>query len=84
MLTISMSNKVYDILSKINRLILPLTEFITGIAGIWGLPWADKIVQTLLSANALLAVILKISKDTYQRQNYVLPSPEIKEEEADG
>lgn len=84
MLTISMSNKVYDILSKINSLILPLTEFITALAGIWVFPWADKIVQTLLAAHAFLAVIIKISKDTYKRQNYPVPSPEINEEGADG
>ena len=84
MLNISMSNKTYDTLSLINRLILPLTELITALAGIWGLPWADNVVQTLLALNAFLAVVLKISKDTYQRQNYPVPSPEINEEEADG
>lgn len=84
MLNISMSNKTYDNLSRINSLILPLTEFITALAGIWGLPWADKVVQTLLAAHALLAVIIKISKDTYKRQNYPVPSPEINEEGADG
>lgn len=84
MLKINMSNKLYDILSKINRLILPLTEFITAIAGIWGLPLADKIVETLLAANAFLAVVLKISKDTYDRSHYELPEPEINPEEAEG
>lgn len=61
-----MSNKVYDILAIIGRLILPaLGTLYFALAKIWNLPLAEEIVGTIAAVTTFLNTILKIKSDQY-------------------
>lgn len=60
-----MTNKTYDILKLIAIIILPLSELIGSLSGIWGLPHGQEIVATLAAIHIFLGAILKHSSDVY-------------------
>ena len=62
-----MSNKVYDILSKIQRWLPSLGIFYLAIATIWDLPFGDKINKTIIAIATLLASLLEISTAHYKK-----------------
>ena len=63
-----MNNKVYDILKWVVIIVLPaIAVFYTDLATIWGLPYGDKIPDTIMSVNLLLGVVLGISSATYNK-----------------
>lgn len=64
-----MSNKAYDILKFIALLILPVSEFVSTIASVWGLPYGPEVTATLVAADVLLGAIVKISADKYKVLN---------------
>ena len=60
-----MSNTTYDRLKFIAQVVLPaLGTLYAALAGIWGLPYAEQIVGTIVAVDTFLGVVLKIS--TYQ------------------
>lgn len=60
-----MSNKTYDRLKFIAQVVLPAAGTLyAALAGIWGLPYAEQIVGTIVAVDTFLGVVLKIS--TYQ------------------
>lgn len=62
-----LNNKVYDVLKWVVIIVLPaIAVFYTDIATIWGLPYADKIPDTIMSINLLLGVVLGISSANYK------------------
>ena len=63
-----MTNKTYDILKLIAVLILPISEFIGSMATIWGLPYGQQIVSTLVALNVLFGVIVKLASDEYAKR----------------
>lgn len=64
-----MSNKVYDILKWIAQILLPaLGTLYFALAGIWGLPFAEEIVGTIMAIDTFLGVILGISSKRYNDQ----------------
>ena len=84
MLKVSMSNKMYDALQIVCRMILPFVDFITALGSIWHIKYAAEICATLTAFHVLLGAFLKIASDTYKRQNYERPDPEVDESEAVG
>lgn len=62
-----MTNKTYDILKIIALLILPISEFIGSLATIWGIPYGQQIVSTLVAVDVLFGVIVKIASDIYHK-----------------
>lgn len=65
-----MSNKVYDVLKWIALIVLPaLAIFYESIAGIWGLPFAEQIPETITAFDLLLGVVLGVSNATYKKNN---------------
>lgn len=58
-------NKVYDVLKFITVLILPISEFITSLATIFGWDWGVTVVAVLASIHAFLGAVIKISSDAY-------------------
>lgn len=62
-----MSNKVYDILSKIQRWLPSLGVFYLTIATIWDLPYGDKINKTIIAVATLLAGLLEVSTAHYKK-----------------
>ena len=64
-----MSNKVYDILKFIAQIVLPaLGTLYFAIAEIWGLPYGEQIVGTVMAVDAFLGAILKISTVKYNKK----------------
>ena len=60
-----MSNSTYDKLKFIAQVVLPaIGTLYAALAGIWGLPYAEQIVGTIVAVDTFLGVVLKIS--TYQ------------------
>lgn len=60
-----MSNSTYDKLKFIAQVVLPAAGTLyAALAGIWGLPYAEQIVGTIVAVDTFLGVLLKIS--TYQ------------------
>ena len=61
-----MSNKLFDILAIIGRLVLPaLGTLYFALAKIWGLPLGEEIVGTISAVTIFLNAILKIQSDQY-------------------
>lgn len=59
------TNHQYDILKKVALIILPLAEFVSALATIWGIPYGAEIVATLTAFHAFLGSMLKRSSDHY-------------------
>jgi len=60
-----MSNTTYDRLKFLAQVVLPAAGTLyAALAGIWGLPYAEQIVGTIVAVDTFLGVVLKIS--TYQ------------------
>lgn len=65
-----LSNNAYDILKWITQLLLPaLGTLYFALAGIWGFPYGEEIVGTLVAIDTFLGVILGISTAKYNAEN---------------
>lgn len=63
-----MSNKVYDILKWVAQILLPaLGTLYFAIASIWGLPYAEQIVGTIVAIDTFLGALLGISTAKYNK-----------------
>lgn len=63
-----MSNETYDDLKIVALIVLPLAEFISALAGIWGFAHGQQIVATLVALDVFLGAILKASSDNYHKE----------------
>lgn len=65
-----MNNKTYDVLKWVAQYLLPaLGALYFAIAGIWGLPYGEQVVGTIVAIDTFLGVILGISTSQYNKQN---------------
>jgi imidazoleglycerol phosphate synthase glutamine amidotransferase subunit HisH len=63
-----MSNKVYDILKYIAQIGLPAVGTLYfALAGIWGFPYGEEIVGTIMAVDTFLGVCLGISTANYKK-----------------
>lgn len=63
-----MSNSTYDKLKFIAQVVLPASGTLyAALAGIWGLPYAEQIVGTIVAVDTFLGVVLKISTHQYNK-----------------
>lgn len=61
------TNKTYDILKWITQYFLPaLGTLYFALAGIWGFPYGEEVVGTIVAIDTFLGVILGISSATYK------------------
>lgn len=64
-----MSNKLYDVLKYIQQIVLPaLGTLYAALSGIWGFPFGEQIVGTIVAVDAFLGALLKISSNAYYRE----------------
>lgn len=63
-----MSNRVYDVLSKVQRWLPALGVFYLTLAQIWGLPFGDQVNETIVAVAVLLATTLEISSVAYHKK----------------
>lgn len=62
-----MSNKTYNALKLVALVILPaLGTLYFALAGIWGLPYAEKIVGSITAVDTFLGVVLHLSSSSYK------------------
>lgn len=83
---LSMTNKTYDVLSKIQRWLPGLAVFYLALCQIWGLPYGDEVNKTVLAISALMATTLEISTSSYHASNVtnlLYSMVDIDEDEAD-
>lgn len=63
-----MSNKVYDVLKWITNIVLPAAGTLyAALSGIWGFPYGEEIVGTILAVDTFLGVVLGISSAKYHK-----------------
>lgn len=63
------SNKTYDVLKWITLIVLPaLGTAYFALAGIWGLPYADQVSQTIIVICTLLGALLGVSTRNYNQE----------------
>lgn len=65
-----LSNKTYDVLKWIAQVVLPAVGTLyAALSGIWGFPYGEEIVGTILAVDTFLGVILGISTAKYNKSN---------------
>ena len=74
-----LSDRTYDILKWIQKILVLLATFYTTIANIWGFPYGDEISKTCLALATFLLGILEIASATYNKELH--DSPEMDDEE---
>lgn len=63
-------NKVYDVLKWIALVVLPATATLYfALSGIWGLPYGEQIVGTIVAVETFIGAILGISNINYNKNN---------------
>lgn len=71
-----LSNKTYDTLKWIAQILLPaLGTLYFALARIWGLPYAEQIVGTIVAIDTFLGVLLGISTAEFNRRNTLTITP---------
>lgn len=63
-----MSNKAYDILSKVQRWLPAFGTFYLGLCQVWGLPMGNEVNETIALVATLLAATLEISTVGYHKK----------------
>lgn len=67
-MTLTMTNKTYDILKWVAMYLLPaLGTLYFALAGIWGFPFGEEVVGTITAIDTFLGVILGISTSNYNK-----------------
>lgn len=61
------TNKVYDVLSKIQRWLPALGIFYLALTKIWGLPFGSEVNDTIVAVATLLAATLEVSSARYYK-----------------
>lgn len=63
-----MSNKTYDVLKWIAQIALPAAGTLyAALAGIWGFPYGEEIVGSIMAVDAFLGALLQISTAQYKK-----------------
>lgn len=76
---VNLSNKFYDILKFVTLYVLPgLASLYFGLAGIWGLPYPQEVVGTIMAVDAFLGALLGLvvyqyNRSTAKRSEYSQP-----------
>lgn len=81
-----MSNRTYDILAYIQRLVLPaVATLIATLGQIWAWTWpVEETVLTLTAIDTFLGVMLRISSTQYFEQQELMVNLDVPEEEDEG
>ena len=61
-------NKTYDVLKWIAQLALPAAGTLyAALAGIWGFPYTEQVMGTILAVDTFLGALLGISSANYNK-----------------
>lgn len=65
-----MSSKLYDVLKWIAMVVLPaIGTLYFALSGIWGFPYGEQVVGTLVAVETFLGTVLQISNAQYKKTN---------------
>lgn len=68
------TNKVYDVLKWIAMLLLPaLGTLYFALAQVWGFPYGEQVVATIVAIDTFLGAILELSNTQYRK--YLMMDP---------
>lgn len=63
-----MSNKTYDVMKWIAMVVLPaIATLYAALSGIWGFPYGEEIVGTLVAVETFIGAVLQISNMQYKK-----------------
>lgn len=83
-LVILIKGKTYDILKFLALVVLPaLGTLYFTLAGIWGLPAAEQVVNSIVAADAFLGVLLQLSSTAYAKSDAKFDGEMVIEEDDD-
>lgn len=61
-----LSNRSYDVLKYIALILLPaLGSLYFALAGIWGLPYAEQVIGSIVAVDTALGLLLRLSSTSY-------------------
>ena len=64
----TMNNKLYDALKWVAMVVLPAAGTLySALAALWGFPYGEQIVGTIVAVDAFLGTILQISNVQYKK-----------------
>lgn len=64
-----MSDKVYNVLKYVALIVLPaIGTLYSALAGVWGFPYGDQIVSTILAVDTFLGALLGITSASYKKK----------------
>lgn len=64
-----MSTQVYDILTWVAQIFLPATAALyAAISGVWGLPYTDQVVGTIVALDTFLGLVLGFSTAEFHKK----------------
>lgn len=64
-----LDNKTYDVLKWVAQIFLPaLGTLYFALSKIWGLPFGEEVVGTIVALDTFLGALLGISTDKYKRE----------------
>lgn len=67
-MNMTMSNKTYDVLKKIAQVWLPAVGTLyAALAKVWGLPYPEEIVATIVAVDTFMGAVLMISTNQYNK-----------------
>lgn len=80
-----MSDSVYDFLSSLVKYILPaLGTLYFTLAQIWGLPYGEQVVGTIVAVTTAIGIMIGISKKNYDNEPYQFDGEIIVDTDASG
>lgn len=62
-----LNNNIYDKMKWVTQYLLPATATLYfALAGLWGLPYAEQVMGTIVAIETFLGILLGISSKNYQ------------------
>ena len=63
-----LNDKTYDILKYVAQIVLPaLGTLYAALSGIWGFPYGDQVVGTIIAIDTFMGALLMISTNQYNK-----------------
>lgn len=77
-----MNDKTYDILVWFAQIVLPaIGTLYSALAVIWGFPYGEEIVGTIIAVDTFLGTVLKVSKTKYEYSDEINEVEDLDEDE---
>ena len=65
----NVSNKAYDILNIIAKIVAPTITFISAVLSIWNVPYTAEITATLGAFDVFIGALVVVLKANYDKRN---------------